>query len=213
MSASPAARRSPFWFLPQAVAAFRARYKDVTFAVSVCDHATALHALTEFATDLVLIFRPPPHPDLLPLAALGQRLVALMPRSHPLAGRTPLRLRDCAAWPVALPDHSFGTRQMIDQALARSSVRLAPALETNSFELLRGFVRQGEAISLQIEIGAPTAETDPDLLVRPLDDRDLLHGPLVLGQLRGRALPVATAKFAELLAARLHALRSLPEAP
>jgi hypothetical protein len=44
----------------------------------------------------------------------------------------------------------------------------------------------------------------------PIDDRDGVHGPLVLGQLRGRNRPVAVAKFAEQLTRRLNELRTLP---
>ncbi len=197
------------WFLPREIAAFRLRYPDVSFAATVRDHAAALEALAAFDTDLALVFRPARSPDILPLATLGQRLVAIMAQDHPLAAKPGLRLRDCAAYPLALPDRSFGTRQILEDVLAPSSVRFSAALEANSFEMLRGFVRHGDAITLQIEIGAPLAE--PGLAVRVVDDRDLAHGPLVLAQLRGRALPIAAAKFAEHLAGAMHALRSLPE--
>ena len=36
------------------------------------------------------------------------------------------------------------------------------------------------------------------------------YGPLVLGQLKGRALPLAAAKFAEAVARRLNDARTLP---
>ena len=129
----------------------------------------------------------------------------IMAAGHPLAARPVLRLRDCAAFPAALPDRSFGARQILDARMAGHSAKLRVALEANSFELLRQFVRHGEAITFQIAIGAPT--DDPGLAVRPIDDRDLAHGPLVLGQLKGRTLPVAAAKFAERLAERLDAAR------
>jgi hypothetical protein len=48
------------------------------------------------------------------------------------------------------------------------------------------------------------------LAVRPVSDADRTFGPLVLGQLRGRGLPLATAKFAEQLARRLDEMRTLP---
>jgi hypothetical protein len=38
------------------------------------------------------------------------------------------------------------------------------------------------------------------------------YGPLVLGQLKGRPLPLAAAKFAEQLARDMHACRTLPMA-
>ena len=192
-------------FLPAEMAAFQARAPLVDFAVTVRDHDGALSALAEFEADLALIFNPPPNADWQPLLQLGQRLVAIMAAGHPLAARPVLRLRDCAAFPAALPDRSFGARQILEARMAGHSAKLRVALEANSFELLRQFVRHGEAITFQIAIGAPT--DDPGLAVRPIDDRDLAHGPLVLGQLKGRTLPVAAAKFAERLAERLDAAR------
>ncbi|HYF54745.1 MAG TPA: LysR family transcriptional regulator [Salinarimonas sp.] len=197
-------------FLPREIAAFRRRYPLVSFQVMVRDHGQALQALVDFEADLAIAFRPPRMPEFQPLMSLGQRLVAIMAADHPLAARETVRLRDCAAYPVALADRAYGGRQIIDDVLAAGSARLSVELESNSFEMLRNFVRDGEAITFQIEIGAP--RDDPGLAVRPVDDRDLAHGPLVLGQLRGRALPVAAAKFAHELARRLDAERATPMA-
>jgi hypothetical protein len=43
--------------------------------------------------------------------------------------------------------------------------------------------------------------------VRQIDDRDVPHADLVLGQLRGRNLSVPSAKFAEQLARALERMR------
>lgn len=195
-------------FLPREIAAFRRRFPLVSFQVMVRDHGQALQALADFEADLAIAFRPPRSAEFQPLMSLGQRLVAIMSADHPLAARQTVRLRDCAAYPVALADRAYGGRQIIEDVLAASSMRLKVELESNSFEMLRNFVRDGDAITFQIEIGAP--QDDPALAVRPIDDRDLAHGPLVLGQLRGRALPVAAAKFADELARRLDAVRATP---
>jgi hypothetical protein len=55
-----------------------------------------------------------------------------------------------------------------------------------------------------IEIGAVESE---GLVVRQIDDRDVPRADLVLGQLRGRNLPVPSAKFAEQLARVLEGMR------
>jgi DNA-binding transcriptional LysR family regulator len=198
-------------FLPREIAAFRERFPLVSFQVSVRDHGLALKALGDFEADLALVFRPPKVADFQPLMTLGQRLVAIMPAGHPLASRDTVRLRDCAPYPVALPERSYGGRQIIDDVMAGGSTRLQIALESNSFEMLRNFVRLNDAVTFQIEIGADAGHEAEGLVARPIDDRDLAHGPLVLGQLRGRALPVAAAKFAEHLGRRLDAMRTTPQ--
>ena len=69
---------------------------------------------------------------------------------------------------------------------------------------LRGMVLRGNAISFQIEIGAVESH---GLVVRQIDARDVPRADLVLGQLRGRNLPVPAAKFAEQLARVLEGMR------
>jgi hypothetical protein len=44
---------------------------------------------------------------------------------------------------------------------------------------------------------------EPGLVLRPISLRDLPLGNLILGQMRGRTLPVASARFAMQLAAAL----------
>jgi hypothetical protein len=59
-------------------------------------------------------------------------------------------------------------------------------------------------------LGAMPEMLDSQTVSRPIDDVDQTHGSLVLGQLRGRNLPVAAAKFADQVMLRLEALRTMP---
>ena len=193
-------------FLPGEIAAFRAQHPRVAFEVLVLDHERAINALAAFETDLVLVFRPPFLATFQPLITLKQRIVALMSADHPLVARASIRLRDCAAYPVALAERSIGGRQLIDEVAARMGLKFEIVAESNSFEFLRHYLAKERLISFQIEIGAPSA--NPDVVARRIDDRDIPQADLVLGQLRGRNLPVATAMFAERLTRRLEEMRA-----
>ncbi|MCC5612540.1 LysR family transcriptional regulator [Nostoc sp. CHAB 5834] len=187
-----------YHILPTRIAAYRERFPRVDFNVQVRDHGEAQAALANFEVDLALVFQPSVMADFQTLATAEQRVVAILSETHPLAGRASLRLRDCARYPLALPDRTYGGRMLIEEALARAAIRVEPALESNSFEFLRNYVRYEEAITFQIEIGAPRELRERHGLVsRALDIRDIRPGRLAMGQLRGRALPVAAAKFAE----------------
>ncbi|MBV9077706.1 MAG: LysR family transcriptional regulator [Methylobacteriaceae bacterium] len=191
-------------FLPTEIAAYRRAYPLVEFDVRIASHGEALRALDAYAVDLALIFRMSPATGFRVLASAEQRLMAIMRADHPLAGVGPLRLRDCADHPLALPDRSYGGRELLERAVAQGSLRLAPVIESNSFEFLRSYVRLEQAITFQIEIGAPESLRDREgLIARPIDARDIPPARFAMGQLQGRALPVAAAKFAEQLAARL----------
>jgi len=199
-------------FIVEQIERFRRTHPLVRFRITISDHNSALTALADYAADLVLVFRPPHAIELQPIMTLGQRLVAIMGHDHPLAARPTLRLRELMEYEIALPGASFGGREIIEQILAKSSMRLNVMVEANSFSVLADLVRGGRLVTFQIEIGALKHAADPGLAIRPVDDVDLAHGPLVLGQLKGRALPLPAAKFAEQLSASLDQLRSLPMA-
>jgi DNA-binding transcriptional LysR family regulator len=192
-------------FLPAEIAAFRAAHPLVAFDVKVLDHERAIAALASYDTDLVLVFRPPFLATFQPLMRLPQRLVALMAADHPLAAKRTVRLRDCAAYPVALAERSMGGRQLLDEVAARAGLRFSTVIESNSFEFLRYYIARERLISFQIRIGAPALNAD--VVAREIDDRDVPQADLVLGHIRGRSLPIATAVFAERLIRRLEIMR------
>ncbi len=193
-------------FLPRAIADFRKTHPKVEFDVKVVDHEYAMAALSAFEVDLVLVFRPPFLANFQPLMTLEQRLVAIMAKTHPLAKARKLRLRDCAAYPVGLPERSIGGRQLLEETLARTGLNFNVAVESNSFEMLRGLIVHAGLISFQIGIGAPPDRNRLGLVARDIDDRDVPNAKLVFGQLRDRNLPVATAVFAEHVKRRLESM-------
>ena len=194
-------------FLPREIAEFFKRHPLVSFDVKVFDHEQAMAALAAYDVDLVLVFRPPFLASFQPLMSLEQRLVAVMSASHPLARTRAVRLRDCAAYPVALPERSLGGRQLLEETLARSKITFQVVAESNSFEMLRGLVIAGGLISFQIRIGTMPEGNRLDIVARDIDDRDVPRANLVFGQLRGRNLPIPAAVFAERLVRALEAMR------
>jgi DNA-binding transcriptional LysR family regulator len=194
-------------FLPRKIGEFRKKHPLVSFEVKVLDHEQAMAALASYEVDLVLVFRPPFLANFQPLMTLEQRLVAVMAADHPLASKRTVRLRDCAAYPVALAERSIGGRQLLEEVAARSRLNFNVAAESNSFEMLRGLVVQANLISFQIRIGAPVGNKQ-DVVARDIDDRDVPRANLVLGQLRSRNLPIPAAIFAEQLVRALEGMRN-----
>ncbi|WP_417720087.1 LysR family transcriptional regulator [Salipiger sp.] len=188
-------------FLPREVARYRAEHPGVTFSIRIRDRAEAEHDLSTFATDLAIVFEPVYLVDFEVIKAVEQPVSVVMAADHPLAGRDVLRLRDCLAMPHVVPSQEYGVRHLMELATRRRGYRLDPVLEADSFELMRQYVLHEKVLSFQIPIGLPTE--DPRLVVRPLASGDVDPGLLLVGQMRGRTLPVATAKFAQRIAAAL----------
>lgn len=191
-----------YTLLPREIGAYRAAFPAVTFSVMVLDHIRAQKALSDFSVDLVLVFEPGVQAELQVLYVLDEPLYAIAARDHLALQQPVVRLRDCMEYPVVLPDRSFGGRHLLELALQQRMIKLNTVIESNSFEMLRNYVLTENAITFQTLHGAPLDEHDR-LIARPVDERDVAPGRLVLGQLRGRILPVAAAKFADQLARRL----------
>ena len=190
------------YFLPKQISLYRAEFPAVTFSVNVRDRIQAERDLASFESDLALVFEPAHMVDFEVLHAVPQPVMAVMSRAHPLAGRADLRLRDCLEYDLVLPAAQFGVRGLLDLAAKRIGRTLEPALETDSFEMVRHFAAYGQMIGFQIPVGLNTLAR-PDLAFIPLSGKDVLGGELFLGHLRGRTLPVAALKFARQVAIAL----------
>ena len=195
-------------FLPRQIAEFRKTHPLVSFDLKVADREWAMAALAAYEVELVMVFRPPFLANFQPLMTLEQQLVVVMARNHPLAGQRKLRLSDCAAYPVALPERSIGGRQLLEEFSARTGLRFKVAAESNSFEMLRALVVHAGLISFQIQIGTMAAGNKLGVVAREIDGRDVPRANLVFGHLRERALPVATAVFTETIRRKLEAMRA-----
>ncbi|MCX5520412.1 LysR family transcriptional regulator [Kaistia defluvii] len=190
------------YFLPQEIARYRADHPGVTFSVHVRDRAQAEQDLASYSSDLALVFEPVYLVDFEVLHVIPQPVHVVMRADHPLAARLEIRLRDCLDVPHIAPSAKFGVRHLLDFAARRGSRRVSPVVETESFDMIRHYVRHENVIGFQIGIGLRDPG-DGSLVFRPIAERDLPAGNLILGQMRGRALPVASARFAVQLAASL----------
>lgn len=185
------------YFLPQQIALYRKEHPAVTFGVYLRDRAAAEQALVDHTADLAIVFEPVRLAEFQTLLTVRQQVYGVMSADHPLAQFDTLRLRDCLQHPIALPTSPYGVRYLLEMALVDSPIVLDPVIESDSFEFLRNHTLSEGVISFQIPIGLPTEEIPNGSVIRPLDTRDVPTGFIYIGQLRGRTLPVAVARFAD----------------
>jgi DNA-binding transcriptional LysR family regulator len=184
------------YFLPEQIAAYRREHDAVTFAVKLRDRAAAEQELLTYSADIALVFEPVRLADFATIARVPQQVHAMMSANHPLAGVVPLRLSDCLRYPHALPSSAYGVRFLLERATQRTPELLQPVVESDSFEFLRYYIAHEQVVAFQIPIGLAPRPEDSSVVSRPLDARDVPPGHLLMGQLRGRTLPVASARFA-----------------
>jgi DNA-binding transcriptional LysR family regulator len=185
------------YFLPEQIAEYRKEHPAVTFGVYLRDRSAAEQALVDHTADLALVFEPVRLAEFQTILTVRQQVHGLMSHDHPLAGGNTLRLRECLRYPIALPTQSYGVRHLLETALVDSAIALEPAIESDSFEFLRHHAIAEGIISFQIPIGLPASNMNREMIARPIDARDVPAGLIYIGQLRGRTLPVAVARFAD----------------
>jgi DNA-binding transcriptional LysR family regulator len=190
------------YFMPKQIAIYRAAHPGVTFTVNVRDRVEAERDLASFSSDLALVFEPIYMVEFEVLFALPQAVHAVFQSGGSLASKSSLRLRDCLNHKLILPSPAYGVRHLLELGATRIGRTLAPAIETESFDLIRHYVAHENAVGFQIPIGLNVSGQDP-IAHRPLSEKDVPFGRLLLGQMKGRALPVASAKFGQQLVSAL----------
>ncbi|HEY1934374.1 MAG TPA: LysR family transcriptional regulator [Acetobacteraceae bacterium] len=186
-------------FMPEEVARYRARFPQVSFEVRISDHREAVAALNAHDVDLALVLQPPVEPSFKVLLACAQPLCVMMAIDHPLAGTGPVRLRDCLRFSLILPDQSTTGRHLFDLAMRRVVSDANVVAVSNSFEFVRNYLLREPLLGFQVMSGLPPLmeRKGLGLAFREIHVRDAPAATLALGQLRGRSLPIASAKFAE----------------
>ena len=192
-----------FTLLPELLNGFRSANPGIGFKVRICDRQSVVAALRDFEADLGLVYNVQPGSDLTALMQVEQRLCAVMASGHPLAQQATVKMRDCLRFPLAMPAAGLGGRAILDGFFARSSLQPHIALESNSFEMLRNYVRCNDSVSFQIQIGTPLLRNQDGVTARLIEERAFPRQPLTVAQLKGRHLPQPALRFLTALRAAL----------
>jgi molybdate transport repressor ModE-like protein len=182
-----------------AVAKFRERHRGVSFNIRVLQAPLVVEAVRSGECDIGIGFCVAPDPDLQSVADLAEPIVLAVPANHPLAAAPEVEVKDLVHWPLALPDQDSLTLRMVEQAAARAQIRLAPVLSSNSFEILRGFVRQGAGIAILPTRALAQGARDGALKIVPLAGAAFREAAINVIVLRKRRLPRVLKAFVETL--------------
>lgn len=185
--------------LPLTIADFRRIHPRVKVRVQLLSTGPAiLSAVAGGEADLGLGFDFTPTPTLRTVASFVCRLGAVMASRHPLAERTSVRLSDCLDYPLLVADETTAIRPHLDAAFAKLSVKLEPALETNSIEMMRHAAIQNQGITFLTPIDIESERQQGRLVYVPI------HGIVIRSQTlslvsRDRASNPTASAMAELL--------------
>lgn len=185
------------FFLPTMIKRHLAEFPAVTFSVSLQERGEAEASLLDNSNDIAIVYEPTRMVDFYPVCSINQPMYCVMSAEHPLATKTMLKIYECVDYPMVLPKRPQGIRQILDTLAAKVGITIAPAVESNSLDLLRLMSQESEALSFCLAINRRPELAKERLVAVPVDLQGIPSSVLVAGHLRGRALPVAAARFLE----------------
>lgn len=139
------------------VARFREAYPRIAIRIEAGNSTELLARLKAFRIDAVVVAQAPADPGLSTLRMRSNRLVALVPSCHALAGSGSIGFADFAALPLILREEGSVTRRLVVEEMHRRGQSPRIVLEIETREAAREAVAQGLGVTVVSE-----AEAVPD---------------------------------------------------
>jgi len=189
-------------FLPRAIAEMHSRHPGITVDLKDALGDRVIDMVKSGAVDFGLTGEPPADSDLAFTSLASDRIVAVMPRDHPLGKAARLRLRDLLSAPLILMDRESSVRRLVDAAYAAAgTTSLVPAHEATFMATAIGMVRGGLGVTL-LPSSALELSSATDLVTRVIHDPRLTRKLGILRD-RRRSYSPAAQVFVDLLVARV----------
>ncbi len=141
-------------FLPPLICEYAERHPGIRLDINVDSSDKVIEAVQDLKADLGIAFHSQVGQEVATLFKLRAPLVGLVSAGHPLAEQSAISLADAFAYPLALPMSNTGSRLLFDQAAEQAELHKAPALESNSTQLLLRFVRQTRGVTFLPRLAA-----------------------------------------------------------
>ncbi len=184
----------------EAISSYRHDHPDVTFSIARMERNDVQQQLIDYRIDLAGVVQPEAFPNITTLAVAPLTVSAIMHASHPLADHETVTFNDVLPHPLVLP-MSGSLRNLLDVAARRQDYELRPVLECE-LPLASHTLENSTAVGFIANITTGVEFSLDKMIAIPLDIRDLKPPNLHLVQLRGRALSVASGRFADMLVQR-----------
>lgn len=148
------------YYLPEQIAAFRARYPGINFQVTGEGTNRAQEQLLAGEIDMAMINLHKVSPAIEAHPLIDEPIVACVAQDHPLAAQTAIDFKTFAAEPLALYGEGYYLRELVDKQCAQLGLTPTIALETNILRLMMSLVLARGAVGFAL---ARVAEQEPGL--------------------------------------------------
>ncbi len=143
------------YMLPALLGDFKKKYPDVNVHLKVSNSDGIVHMVENNDIDLGVVEAPVVNKNLVVENCRNDRLVAIVPPQHALAGKRKVSLQDLQNQAFIAREEGSGTREVIEEYISEAGLKatdLNIAMELGSPEAIKGAVEAGMGVSIVSEV-------------------------------------------------------------
>lgn len=194
--------------LPLAVKELKARFPLVDYSLVSGDNHRIVSELFAKEADVVIAFDFTDDQRAEVVHAVYSPLGVISPVDHPLAGRRSVSIGDCAAYPLIVPGHDWLQHSGLGALLQPNSGILRIVARVERPGMLKALVRKGVGIAFLTHLGVERDIDEGKLSWVPLVPSIIKPPSISIMVPRGKALPMFTTVFVDILKRQLSAFTS-----
>lgn len=192
--------------LPDLLGNFHHRYPGVSFKIQTGSTDRIVEALLEDEADIGITFNAISRPEIEVITEYVEPISCLVAPTHEYANHSVLSLDEICKHYLALPEHSFGLRQVFERAIAKRRLNPKILVTTNSLELTKTMAATAQVIAFMPALTVISELAAGGLRAIPISDPDFAAARSSICVHRDRPLPHAAQQFLKLLAASIDGL-------
>lgn len=191
--------------LRETLSPFNQRHPQVTFELLVAASPRLVEMTLADEIDLAIAYNVAPNAGLHVQSRCLVDSCIMVPRHHPLAAKSSVRLADCAPYGFIMPHESMALRPTIDRMFASVGIKPSIAVTTDSYEMMRSAASADLGIAIVSQYLHGIDPNYPHAVFVPIRDTRVKKQVVSCCVRKGRHLSVASLALLECVSAVLHA--------
>ena len=200
------------YMLPQPLGELKARYPGIEISLAITNKARVVQQVLSHEVELGFVGPPVEPAELEREEYLLDELVLIMAPTHRLAHQESVAVAELVEEVFILREQGSGTREIMEEELARVRVSLKKAMELGSTEAIKQAVAANLGVSIVSKFAISLEMQKGRLAVAKLPDLNLRRQLFIIYH-RGRTLSPAAEEFCALLRRFVVGRRKSPSMP
>lgn len=135
-------------FLPEAISSFLEQHPAIDFQVRTCSSDLTVEALIQDETDIGIIYNPETRFEIEVIAERKESVMCLVSCNDEFAEESSVTLSRLCERSLALPQRSFGLRQLFDRTAEARRLNPRVVVEANNLDILRALAVSGSCVTI-----------------------------------------------------------------